>query len=416
MAMDKSPEELFQEREQRISDAIALKEPDRVPVMCLFGFFPARFAGMTYQEAMYDYDKTMRAWLGAMVEFQPDVYDDPFTSRFWGRILEILDFKSLRWPGHGVGAMSSFQYVEEEYMKADEYDALLFDPTDFMSRTYWPRVIGAFRPLIALPALHGFYSYTGLGKLAAVDTQEIARALGSLISAAQQAKKMIAGSTEFSDRMKQLGFPSQFGGVVHTPFDVISDFFRGTLGAMVDMYRRPDKLLEAVDKLFPIMLQNGLAAKEKGVCRVFIPLHKMMDGFLSPDQFKTFFWPTLRKLILALIDQGLTPFVFWEGDCTSRLEMIGDIPKGKAVYMFERTDIFRAKEILGEVACIRGNVPLSLLSTGSDDEVRAYCKRLIDVVGKGGGFIMDSSTVLDDAKPDNLKAMIEFTKEYGRYR
>ena len=59
MIRRKSPADLLQERERRINDAIALREPDRVPVMCIFGFFPARFAGITFEEAMYDYDKGM---------------------------------------------------------------------------------------------------------------------------------------------------------------------------------------------------------------------------------------------------------------------------------------------------------------------------------------------------------------------
>ena len=124
--------------------------------------------------------------------------------------------------------------------------------------------------------------------------------------------------------------------------------------------------------------------------------------------------PHLRR-IRALIDEGLNPMVFWEGDCTSRLETIRDIPAGKTVYWFEATDIFKAKEALGDVACLRGNVPLSLLCTGSPGEVKDYCKKLIDEVGRGGGFIMDASTQFDDAKPENVKAMFEFTKEYGNY-
>ena len=83
--------------------------------------------------------------------------------------------------------------------------------------------------------------------------------------------------------------------------------------------------------------------------------------------------------------------------------------------MFEATNIYKAKEVLGDVVCIRGNVPLSILLAGTPNDVEDYCKKLIDVVGKGGGFIMDASTNLDDAKPENLKAMIEFTIEYGRY-
>jgi len=83
--------------------------------------------------------------------------------------------------------------------------------------------------------------------------------------------------------------------------------------------------------------------------------------------------------------------------------------------LYSTTDIFKAKEVLGDTVCIRGNVPLSIMSTGTPDDVKDYCKKLIDVVGKGGGFIMDSSTVLDDAKPENLKAMMDYTKEYGVY-
>jgi uroporphyrinogen-III decarboxylase len=184
---------------------------------------------------------------------------------------------------------------------------------------------------------------------------------------------------------------------------------------MVDMFRQPDKLLEATEKLLPMMLKVGLTAKERGVPRVFIPLHKGLDGFMSPEQFKTFYWPTLKKLIEGLIEEDCTPIVFWEGDVASRLEIIVDIPPGKAIYGFERTDMFKAKEVLGDTVCLKGNVPLSMLVTGTPNEIKEYCKKLIDVVGKGGGFIMDGSTTLDDAKPENVKAMFEVTKEYGVY-
>ncbi len=415
--MAKTPEELYQEREKRVNDAIQLKEPDRVPVMSLFGFFPARYAGITFEEAMYDYNKMMKAWMDTTVEFQPDMYENPFTIRYLGRVMEALDFKQLKWPGHGCDVMASYQYVEGEYMKADEYDAFLFDLSDFMVRTYWPRIFGALAPLQNLPPLHTIITYyMGMASFAAFDSPEMVGALEALQKAAKEATKLIAGAMEYAEKMKQAGFPPQFGGLAQAPFDTLSDFFRGTKGAMVDMFRHPEKLIEVTEKLLPIMLQIGLGAKSRGHTRVFIPLHKGLDGFMSPDQFNTFYWPTLRRLIIDFIEEGLNPFVLWEGDCTSRLETIGDIPAGKAVYWFERTDIFKAKEILGNTVCIRGNVPLSIMSTGTPEDVKAYCKKLIDIVGAGGGFIMDCSTVLDDAKPENVKAMIDFTKEYGVYR
>ena len=411
-----TPGRLIEERERRIKDAVALKEPDRVPVMCIFGFFPARLAGITFQEAMYDYDKAMEAWVKATVEFEPDAYEDPFTGRFYGGVLDRIDYRQFRWPGHGVGPNLSFQYVEEEYMKADEYDDFLFDYSDFMLRRYWPRIFGALAPLKDIPPISSIYSYGGFGRLAAFDTPEISAALDALQSAARAAKKMISGSAAFGKRMANLGFPPAFGAMTHAPFDLLSDFFRGTKGAMLDMFRKPDKVLAAVEQIYPVSLRIALAAKQRGVPRVFIPLHKGIDSFMSPDHFKRFYWPTLKRLMLALIEEGLTPFAFWEGNCNSRLEEIGEgIPKGKAVYMFESSDIFRAKEVLGDTVCIRGNVPLSLLHAGQPDDVRAYCRRLIDQCGKGGGFIMDASSNLDDARPENVKAMIDFTKEYGRY-
>ena len=78
-------------------------------------------------------------------------------------------------------------------------------------------------------------------------------------------------------------------------------------------------------------------------------------------------------------------------------------------------DISRAKEILGDTACFRGNVPASLVCTGSSEKVRAYVKNLIDVVGKGGGLMVDFGAFLDEAKHENVKAVIDFTKEYGVY-
>jgi uroporphyrinogen-III decarboxylase len=256
-----------------------------------------------------------------------------------------------------------------------------------------------------------------LTRTAAFASPEVVGALDALVKAGTEARRMLARAKAFVDEMTALGFPSQIGGVAYAPFDYIGDFLRGTRGIMLDMYRIPDKLLEAMDKMTPFILEGAIpAARMTGVPFIFMPLHKGLDGFMSLDQFKTFFWPPLKRVILSLIQEGLIPMVLWEGDCTSRLETIKDIPKGKAIYWFERTDIFKAKEILGETVCIRGNVPGTLLCTGSPEDVVAYCKKLIDVVGKGGGFILDGAIgIPDEARPENVKAMVDTTREYGVY-
>jgi uroporphyrinogen-III decarboxylase len=156
-------------------------------------------------------------------------------------------------------------------------------------------------------------------------------------------------------------------------------------------------------------------AKMSGTLRVFIPLHRGADGFLSLKQFETFYWPGLKRLMLTLIDEGITPCPFFEGDYTSRLKYLADLPKGKVLGLFDATDIFKAKEILGGTMCISGMMPLSLLQVGTPEKIKDYAKKLIDVVGKGGGFIMGPRSAMDECDPDLVKVWVEFTKEYGVY-
>jgi len=416
--MSENAEVRYKEREKRVMDAIALKVPDRVPIMVLFGFFPIKYVGMTIKEAMYDPDKLFDAQLKPLLEFKPDMDQAPFAIRFLGPILEALDFTQLKWPGHGLTGDHTYQFVEGEYMMPEEYDHFLLDPSDFMVRKYWPRVCGNLKGLEKLAPLHGIITYYmgfNLG-IAPFSLPEVAQALEALQKAGREATRVALYSRRFAEKAREEGFPMQTGAFTQAPFDTLGDFFRGTKGLMIDMYRRPEMVIKACEKLLPIMFETAVnATKMSGNPRVFIPIHKGLDGFMSPEQFTRFFWPTLRELMLALIREGCNPCPLWEGDCTSRLPIIKDIPEGKACYAFEATDMITVKQMLGDRICIRGNVPLSLLATGTPDGVRAYCKKLLSGCATGGGFIMDSSTGLDDAKPENVRAMFDYTREYGMY-
>jgi uroporphyrinogen-III decarboxylase len=188
-------------------------------------------------------------------------------------------------------------------------------------------------------------------------------AIESLYKAGLKAKEFHAAHLAMEKEMMELGFPIAYSATnISVPFDVISDFFRGMRGSMLDMYRQPDKLLELMEVIFPIVLELGISGAEKnGVPRVYIPLHRGADGFMSLKQFETFYWPGLKKLTLALIEKGLTPCLFVEGDCKSRLEYFTEFPKGKVLALLDSTDIFRAKEVLGDTMPA-GNMPPSLLS------------------------------------------------------
>jgi len=416
--MAKTPEELFRARSKRVEDAVQLKQPDRVPVAPTFGFFYAKYAGITPRETYYDYDKWATAVKKTVMDFEPDMANSPrLVILTPGPMLDMVDFRQIKWPGHGISNNYSFQFVEGEYMKAEEYDAFLDDPSDFIIRTYLPRIYGTLEPLNKLPPLRSMMTgYVAAHLTSALARPEVMSAIETISRAGAESLRWRSVMDSLHEEITGMGFPLSSYSAAAVPFDVIGDYLRGTRGVMLDMYRRPDKLIKAAEKVLPMQIEAGaLIAKRSGNPRVFIPLHKGADGFMSLEQFKTFFWPTLRQLIVGLIDEGLTPWLLVEADYTSRLEIMGDIPRGKAIYHFEQTDIFRAKEVLGDVVCIRGGVPSSLLCTGTPEEVKSRCKQLIDTVGKGGGYIMDAGALIDDAKPENMKAMIDFTKEYGVY-
>ncbi|MBI5446851.1 MAG: hypothetical protein HY900_37255 [Deltaproteobacteria bacterium] len=410
--MGRTPEELFAEREKRIAGAIALGRPDRVPVVSLFDFFPSRYRGITVQEAMYDPDKMARAWSETYEEFAPDACDNPFPLRQVGAILDPLDFRQLRWAGRGLGPDASYQFVEKEYMREDEYDAFLLDPTDFVLRTYWPRICGALEPLAKLPPFHTTVSYASFSILAALVAPELEGAWRALRRSGEEAAKMLAAARAFVSQMAGLGFPMLYGGTAYAPFDMLGDFFRGTRGLAFDLFRRPAKVEAALEKFLPMMIRQGVeGAKRTGIPRVFIPLHRGSDGFLSRDHFARFYWPGLRDVMLALIAEGLTPMVFVEGNFSTRLDFLAQMPPGKVCYHLERTPMELARETLRGIACLRGGVPISLLVAGTPEEVRACCRELIEGSGPEGGFILDTSTVLTDARPENVRALYEFAKE-----
>ena len=131
---------------------------------------------------------------------------------------------------------------------------------------------------------------------------------------------------------------------------------------------------------------------------------------MSVEQYKRFYWPTLQALLVGLADAGLSPFVLVEGESTSRLEIMADVPPGKVCYWFDHVDMPKAKEVLHGKVCIAGNVPISLLTVGTPDEVRAYCKNLIETVGCDGGFILGPGGQTEDVRTENVKAMVDSTQ------
>jgi hypothetical protein len=407
---------LREEREKRIMDAIHLKMPDRVPVICAMGYFPAKYVGIPCSAAYYDYDAWYDAYRKTLPDFPADmIFAQPFSP---GKALEILDPKQSRWPGHGVSPYHGHQAIEIDNMRGDEYDDFIEDPSDYMFRIHMSRTSDKLAGLAKLPRLSDLHGVMGIQMLAAAfEEPDVSRAIDTLLKVGREQKKWRSRMMKFDKMMLDMGFPRYFHGAAMPPYDLISHSMRGMTGTMTDMFRHPDKLIQACEKILERTLARPLPPpNEKGYIRMFMTNTRGSDDFLSKKQFDTFYWPTFKRLVTGLIEKGATPCIFFEGNFTSRLEYLLEFPKGKMLARLDTTDIFRAKEVLKDHICIEGNVPSSLLQMGTVQEVKDHCKKLIDVVGKDGGFILAPRSSTDEVNPENLKAMIEFTQEYGVYK
>jgi uroporphyrinogen-III decarboxylase len=416
--LGKSPEQLIAERAKRYADVYQLKQPDRIPIQLGMGYMLAEMYGVTRQEQHENGEKELEMLLKAGAHFQPDSIMGLFNTNQAATV--AVGDRMTKFPGHGLGPDGSFQFVEGEYMKGEDYDAFLDDPADWGIRTYWPRVFTELEGLSLLPHLglstFGTYSLFYLGVVKAPPVAKALRALADAIDAQAESDARAVSTVQ---RLAAAGFapPTFMGSLIEAPFDFMSDTLRGMRGIMLDIHRRPDKLLAAQEKVLHMVLEYAIKwSRATGINVAFIPLHRGSDGFMSLAQFEKFYWPQLKALQVGLVEAGIMPFVFYEGVWNQRLKYLAELPKGKTCGLFQASDIFKVKEVVGDTMCIMGGMPNSLLQAGTAEQVRDLTRRLCQECGKGGGYIMSVGVgEMEGCRPDLVKVWVDSTKEFGVY-
>lgn len=415
----KSPEQLFGERMKRFQDALQLQQPDRVPSMLGFGYMLSEYGGITRQEQQDNFEVSQNLLEKAALEFQPDAAFGVFG--LGPGPSKALGDQMTKWPGVGLGPDGSFQFAEQEFMKAEDYDAFLHDPSDWALRTYLPRAFSKLGGLANLPPFGMFaFGFYHTSNFAAYASPQLLESMKAFNEAVQETLVAIGKMMESGGRMIGLGFAPPFfmgGALIEAPFDFMSDTLRGMRGIMLDMHRRPEQLLAAQEKVLRFQVEFAKnQAKATNTPYAFIPLHRGSDGFMSLPQFEKFYWPTLKRMMLELIDDGIMPGCFYEGVWDQRLEYLAELPKGKSFGWFQSSNIFKVKEVLGDTMCILGGMPNSMLQGGTVEQVRDFTRRLCQEVGKGGGYIMGTNIgELEGANPILVKAWMDATKEFGVY-
>jgi hypothetical protein len=382
-------------------------------LLYLFDGILQSYFGSNYRDNYYDFRKAGDATLKFYETF-PQCDAQVFQGFKSGRAGEVAGVKLVDWPGRPgtkVPDSSTHQIIEQEFMTQDEYPELLKDYTGFMIRKYIPRAYANLQGLDSVNLTSVLMGTTFLSSLYAPAIQETYKTLVEVGKLDAEAGVLFE---EYSDKLAAAGFPPFFTGVAEAPYDTLGDYFRGTLGILEDLIDHENEISAVCDMFTDLQIEalQYFRFASMPVKRVFFPLHKGMDGFMSPRQYERLYWRPLKKIMMALIDMGVTPFIYTEGKYNTRLEYLTDVPKGKVLYHFEEADMKKAKRMLNGIACITGNLPITLMEFGTKEQVVNYCKFLIDTCAPGGGYIFDFNGALHNATRENLEALFEVFETY----
>lgn len=411
----KTVEQLYNEREKRANDAIELREPDRVPIT--INADPARYTDIQRSAAYYDPIGWKRAVRQITIEFEPDLCNAGLPTS--GAALEILGVTNRLWPGGPLPPDYEYQFEEMEFLKEDEIDMYLTDPTDCMIRRILPRIYESLEPLTKLPPLglmmQGFEGITPF-----FATPEFAQAAAALAKAGQETQKFRETIGNSYGDLEYLGFPpySQLGvsGIGGAPYDTVSSFLRGMKGAMLDMYRQPEKLIKLCDTILDRRIALAVRPeplKSGKPRRIGMPLWRGDKSFMSEKQFERFYWPGLKRALQAVIDLDCVPIPVFEAEFGDRLERLLELPKGKIIASIEYVDLPKARDILKGHTCLMIRGPFSLQKASPQEVIDCY-KDIFDRYGKGGGIFLNIR-LPDWCDVDTIRDMIREVREHVRY-
>ncbi|MCX8155866.1 MAG: hypothetical protein N3J91_05355 [Verrucomicrobiae bacterium] len=393
-------EKLYQERLRRYVAAMRHEQPDMIPIRPFVAEFTAKYTGYTCQEVTHDFEKAFEAARQCARDFDWDAIV-PNMVYVWTGLTQAMGLRYYGVPGIGMPADTGFNYIEppeeEAFMRADEYDALIEDPTGFLYNVWFPRVcaeasrIGepcTYRNNLAyvkggMAMLHYFHSF---GRQIALMRSEC-------------------------------GTPSAIAGIFKAPFDIIADKLRGYVGLTMDMHEQPDKVLRACEALAPHLCHVGLTtADPEKKLPIGFWMHRGCVPFITPAQFKSHYWPTLKPIIEEFWKNGYQTLFYAEGNWNAHLDDFLTLPDRSIVYHVDRADIFEVHRKLGHKFCLSGGIPNVLLSYGKPEEVRQFCRRVAQEVAREGGYIADASAIMqNDTSIENMRAFTEAFRTYGQY-
>ena len=416
----------YDEKYKRMKTALDLKEPDRVPINIGGGAFMLVDAGYTVAEVNYDesLDMAKDAAEKFLKKYDPDVASGlALTFAGEGRGHEMQGGKTMFIAGMKdapikMGENSGPQFLEQVMLPDEEIDMFMNDYTQWSINCFLPRLSSVLEPFKTLkfPLNH-----RGINDIVnQFSRTDIKEAILKMWEINDFYKDYRARCGKIEQGLREMGYPSFGGGArAVVPFDKYSDTFRGFMLSLTDIYEHEDEMKQYMER-FQVENLQGIRDANKDGSRngrfMSMALHKGFDGMRSDSQYAELYWKHLKECIDVCRESGLVAQPFCEGKYTSRLKYLADITPGNVYYTFENVDLKEAKRVLSGKACFGGAFPSELLYFGTKQQVIDKVKETLDICAPGGGYIFSLSAGLNaDAKRENVEAMFDTVRTYGKY-
>jgi hypothetical protein len=363
-------ENLLAERLARINKAVALESPDRVPVVLEYAGFAARVTHTPYSQFLLDLETSVEAMMEAYrMVGEVGEADAMNYGRFSPYALSYLWLSKVRVPGVDLAEDEPYQVVETESMTRDDYDRIL--------REGWPQFYGTFLQ------------------------EKVLDGVPSELLPANQPPMDVRG--EWS----KLGVPVLRSQATAPPFEFLCGG-RSLTGFALDLLEIPDKIEAVMDEIAPYLSAPLCQlARLEGYPAMWVGGWRAAPPMLSPKMWNRFVWPYFRRLVYTVIEHGLIPILYLDSNWDRELGRFRELPKGKIIMALDgETNIFKAKEVLGDHLCLMGDVPPAMLCFDDADKVFDYSTRLIRELGPEGFILHSGCDIPENARLENVQAMV----------
>jgi len=394
-------EQLYNERLTRYVTAMRGGTPDRVPIRFLYQEAAARYCGVSNQQVACDYELAFDVTRKMATDMGNDAV---MLNAIWSTysVAKAAGWRYLAIPGVDCSPETVNQFYEphdeeDMFVQFSEYEEFTQDPTAFLLNKWFPRAMQRVRtPGQPVDFDHNLSLISG------------ALAYGNYMNAFAPA----------ANKLKyEAGVVSANAGMIKAPLDIMADKLRGYINVCIDGKENPKKLLRACEALMPHILANALsgADPDKNV-PITIWAHRGCVPFISQEMFDGIFWPTLKPIFEEIIRQGHQILFYGEGNWEAHYDNLLELPAQGIIYHIDKGDPAYAAKKLKRKFAISGGLNYDALARGTEADARQHAKKLLDAVKQDGGYILDATALmLSDIKPENVKAVIDYTLEHGAY-